>query len=183
MEIWQDSECVFSGKVVSLRTGTVKLDDGMEAYREVVEHPGGVCVLPFTGEGFIFVRQFRIALGKELLEAPAGKLEPGESPLQCGEKELHEETGYQAGSWIDLGVIHPSVGFCSEAIHLFLALDLVEIGQQLEAEERIELLRISLEEARQLVVGQALQDAKTIVILQRALHWIDSVQASSEEED
>ena len=174
MEIWQESECVFSGKVVSLRRGTVRLDDGMEAYREVVEHPGGVCVLPFTGKEFIFVRQFRIALGKDLVEAPAGKLEPHETPLQCAVKELHEETGCQAGRYIDLGDIHPSGGFCSEAIHLFLALDLVEIGQQLEEDERIELLRFSLEEAKALLQGKDLQDAKSIVILQRALHWLST---------
>lgn len=172
MEIWQESECVFSGKVVSLRRGTVRLDDGMEAYREVVEHPGGVCILPFTGKEFVFVKQFRIALGKDLVEAPAGKLEPDETPLQCAVKELHEETGYEAGRWIDLGIIHPSVGFCSEAIHLYLALDLIEIGQQLEAEERIELLRYSLDESKMLLEGTELQDAKTIVILQRALHWL-----------
>ncbi|HNZ48092.1 MAG TPA: NUDIX hydrolase [Candidatus Hydrogenedentes bacterium] len=174
MEIWKNSELVFVGKVVALRTGEVRLDDGSEAYREVVEHPGGVCILPFTGQAFVLVKQFRIALGKDMIEAPAGKLEVNETPLQCAVKEMHEETGYRADRLISLGVIHPSVGFCSEAIHLFLALDLTEIGQKLEKDERIEMLHVPLEEASALACSESLQDAKTVVILNRALAWLSA---------
>lgn len=172
METWKQSSIVFEGKVVRLRTGSVSLDDDTTAYREVVEHPGGVCILPYTGDAFIFVRQYRIALGQYLIEAPAGKLEPDETPEMCARKELHEETGFEAGEFIFLGKIFSSVGFCNEAIHLYLARNLREIGRQLEPEERIESVVMPLESVRKNMETDFFMDGKTAVLVQRALLWL-----------
>lgn len=174
MEKWHDSEIVFEGKVVRLRTGMVRLDDGALAYREVVEHPGGVCILPFTGTEFVFVRQYRIALEMEMLEAPAGKLEPGESPEECGIKELREETGFVATEIIDLGKVFSSVGFCTETIHLYLASGLTQVGVQLEPEERIESFCMTIAEVRDYLAAYRFTDSKTAIIVARALAWLDS---------
>ncbi len=174
MEVWQNSAIVFDGKIIRLRTGEVMLDNGAAAYREVVEHPGGACVLPFTGEAFVFIRQFRIALGQHLIEAPAGKLELGETPRVCAEKELREETGYVARQLTELGAVYPTVGFCNEIIHLFLADGLSQVGRCLEPEERLESLYISIGDVRDMALNNAFSDGKTAIIVQRALNWLDS---------
>ncbi len=174
MEVWQNSAIVFDGKIIRLRTGEVTLDNGAAAYREVVEHPGGACVLPFNGEAFVFIRQFRIALEQYLIEAPAGKLEPGETPKGCAEKELREETGYVARQLIELGMVYPTVGFCNEVIHLFLATGLSQVGRCLEPEERLESVYISTQEVRRMMLNNAFFDGKTAIIVQRALNWLDS---------
>jgi ADP-ribose pyrophosphatase len=173
MEIWKDSSILYDGRVVKLRVGQVTLDDDSLAHREVIEHPGGVCILPFTGTHVILVRQFRIALDQYVLEAPAGKLEGNEDPLARGIAELEEETGYIAGSIIPAGSIFASVGFCSEVIHLYLALDLTKTAQRLEREERIELVEMTLNEVRAALRDYTLRDAKTVALLHRLLAHLD----------
>ena len=167
MERWKNSEVLYNGRVVRLRVGTVVLDDGTESLREVVEHPGGVCILPCTGHSVILVRQFRIALNQYLLEAPAGKLEGAEDPLHRGITELEEEVGMRAGRVVPAGSVFASVGFCSERIHLYLAFDLVKTAQRLEHDERIELVELGLGEVCQMLDNQKIEDAKTVVLLQR----------------
>lgn len=169
METWTDSKILFDGKVVRLRVGEVVLDDGTVAYREVVEHPGGVCVLPFDGQHVTLVRQYRIAVGTDILEAPAGKLEPGDEVIARGRAELEEECGLIADKLISAGTIYATVGFCSEQIHLFLAFALTETAQRLEPEERIELVKLTLEEVRDGLRVNRFEDAKTIVLLHTLL--------------
>lgn len=169
METWADSEILYRGSVVTLRVGNVSLDNGDLAKREVVEHPGGVCVVPYTGHSVILVKQFRIAVGEEVLEVPAGKLEPGEEPMYRCAVELEEETGYVASQLISLGYIYLAVGFCSEKAHLFLALDLKKTAQRLEHDERIELVELSLQEVRQGLRERKFKDGKTIVLLEALL--------------
>ncbi len=178
MERWTESQILFEGKVVRLRVGRVELDDGTPAYREVVEHPGGVCILPYTGHSVILVRQFRIALNQYILEAPAGKLEGDEAPLHRGLCELEEEVGFCAGRVVDAGGIFATVGFCSEKIHLFLALDLIKTEQRLESEERIELVEMSLDEARRALTDHSIEDAKTVVLLHRLFDYLEKNPAS-----
>ncbi|HOC68893.1 MAG: ADP-ribose pyrophosphatase [Candidatus Hydrogenedentes bacterium ADurb.Bin101] len=172
MERWKHSTVNFDGKILRLRTGCVVLDDGIEAYREVVEHPGGACVLPFTGDAFVLVRQYRIALAQYVLEAPAGKLESGETPEACAIKELREETGYRGLNMMSLGKVFPSVGFSSEVIHLYLATGLESVGKQPEPDERIEIVTLSVEEVRMMLNKHELHDAKTHVVVHRALNHL-----------
>lgn len=174
MEQWTQSEVIFDGKLVRLRTGNVVLADGTPAYREVVEHPGGVAVVPYTGTGVVLVRQFRIAVGEAVLELPAGKLEPGDThPEQRGAVELEEETGYRAGRLIPVGHYFGCIGFCTEKVYLYLGLDLTFVGQRLEPGERIEVVTLPLAEVRAGLRAGRFIDAKTAIGLQALLYHLD----------
>ena len=112
----------YEGIIINVGLDRVSLPDGSEAFREIVEHPGGACILPVDGEGNAYcVRQYRYPIGEHLLEAPAGKLERGEDPLVCAVRELGEETGFTAGRIVPLGAYHSSPGFSSERLYLYLA--------------------------------------------------------------
>ena len=118
-----NEEYIYKGRIIKVRRDEVELPNGHKSMREVVEHSGGVCVLPLTDrDEVIFVRQFRYPYKEVILEIPAGKRDHGEeSPLECGKRELAEETGYTARELVDLGPFHPSPGATAETIHLFLA--------------------------------------------------------------
>jgi len=161
METWTSRETVYQGKLVRLDCGIVRLDDGLEARREVLVHPGGVAVVPVHGDSVVLVRQFRIAIGRDLLEIPAGKLEPGDTPERRARTELEEETGLRAGRLVAAGSFYPSPGFLSELIHLFLAFDLAEIPARPEWDERIEVVRVPLAEARAQLRMHVIEDGKT----------------------
>lgn len=173
MEVWADSEVIHEGPVVSLRVGEVTLDNGNRAYREVVEHKGGVCAVPYTGHSVILVRQYRIALGQYILEAPAGKIEGDEAPEHRGKLEVEEETGYRPGRMVHLCSYFPTVGFCSEKIHLYLALDLEKTRQRLDEEERIELVELGMEEVRDRLRRFDFLDGKTLIGLQGLVNYLD----------
>jgi ADP-ribose pyrophosphatase len=163
METWIARETVYNGKLVRLDRGTVRLDDGLEAQREVMVHPGGVAVVPVLGDSIVFVRQFRIAIEKDLLEIPAGKLEPGDTPEQRARLELEEEAGFSTGRLVSAGKMYPSPGFLSEALHLFLAFDLREVPARPEWDERIEVVTMPIAEARKRLRVHEIEDAKTRV--------------------
>ncbi|MFP4501768.1 MAG: NUDIX hydrolase [Candidatus Hydrogenedentota bacterium] len=169
METWSDSRIVYDGHVVRLRVGEVILDDGAPAYREVVEHKGGVCIVPCDGNTVTLVRQFRIAIGNYVLEAPAGKIESDEDPAWRATCELEEETGFRAGQVIPAGFAYASVGYCTEKIFLFLALDLMPVPRNLDPEERIELVQVPLADVPGLLARNEIPDAKTIIVLHALL--------------
>lgn len=173
MEKWTSDEVIYDGQVFRVRTGEVVLEDGTAAQREVIEHPGGVGVIPFTGTSVLFVRQYRIAIGKVILEMPAGKREGDEDPAVCGMRELIEETGYRAGRLVPAGAVYATVGYCSELIHIFLALDLEHVGQNLDHEERIELVEMPLAEVRAALREHRFEDAKTVVGLHALIQHLD----------
>lgn len=175
MEQWTQSEIQFEGRIVTLRTGAVQLADGTPAYREVVEHPGGVAVVPYTGSGVLLVKQFRIAVGEEVLELPAGKLEPGDhSPAARGAEELEEETGYRAGRLVPAGHYYGCIGFCTERVYLYLGFDLQHVGQRLEAGERIDVVELPMAEVRTGLRQGRFVDAKTMIGLQALLYHLDA---------
>jgi ADP-ribose pyrophosphatase len=132
-----------------------------ERRRQIVEHPGSVAIVAVDAEGrLVLARQFREAVRGELLELPAGVLEPGEIPLDAARRELAEETGLHGGEWRELRVIHPSPGFLREPVTLFLAEELEEGEASPDANEDVELVRFGAAELPSLLDG--LEDAKTL---------------------
>ncbi len=168
-ETWIDSKTIYAGEILTLRTGNVQLDDGLIAKREVVEHPGGVGVLPVTGDCAVLVRQFRIAVNDYVLEMPAGRLEPDDTPETRARAELLEEVGIRAGRLEKIAACYCSPGFTNELDHLYLAYDLEHVEAQPEAEERIELVEITADRAMVMLERFEICDAKTVIALREWL--------------
>ena len=161
-----ESQTLYDGKIIRVVKDRVRLENGKEAFREVVRHPGGVCVLALTDrQEVLLVRQFRYPYGEELLELPAGKREPGEDPRLCGIRELEEETGYQAEEFLDFGRLYPTPGYCGEIIYLFLAKGLRPSRQHLDEDEFLDVVKLPLSEALAQVLDGRLPDAKTQIAL------------------
>ena len=164
------SESIFQGKVIHVKHDKVELENGETAMREIVEHPGGVCVAALTDkEELLFVRQFRYPYREVTLELPAGKLEKGQNPLENGKRELLEETGAIGREYITLGKVYPSPGYCGEIIHLYYCkIDRFE-HQQLDEDEFLNVEKIPLQKAVELVMNNEIPDAKTqIAVLKTA---------------
>ncbi|MEG0615322.1 MAG: NUDIX hydrolase [Oscillospiraceae bacterium] len=156
------SERIYNGKIINLRKDTVLLENGENAIREVVEHPGGVCIVPINSNGeVLFVKQFRYPFAEVLLEIPAGKLEYGEEHFLCGKRELLEETGATAENFTYMGVLYPSVAYLEEKIHMYLAEGLTFGEQNLDADEFLDVVKIPLEKAVEMVMSNEIKDAKT----------------------
>lgn len=163
-EITVASERIYNGRVINLRVDTVALPGGQHYKREIVEHRGAVAIAAIDHDGdVLLVRQFRKAAGRQLLELPAGTLEPGEDPLRCAERELEEETGFRARQWAALAAFYTSPGFSTELLHLYLAQELAPGEAATEADEHIQLLKMPLADALCLIESGEVCDAKTIV--------------------
>ena len=152
----------YKGKIINLRVDQARLPNGRVASREVVEHPGGVCIAALTDQNeLLFVRQFRYPYGEVLLELPAGKLDAGENPLEAGKRELKEETGASAKDYTDLGKLYPSPGYCGEVIHMYMATGLHYGEMRPDEDEFLEVEKIPLKKAAQMVLDNEIRDAKT----------------------
>lgn len=159
----------YKGIITDTMLDAVKLKNGETTLREVVEHPGGVAVIPVDDEGYVYcVRQFRYPMGEHLLEVPAGKLEHGEDPLECAKRELSEETGINAHEYIDLGKIYPSPGFCREIIYIYLARSLQLGKSHPDENEFLDVEKIHLDELVRLTMNNQLTDAKTVIAVLKA---------------
>ncbi len=157
------SETVFAGRLLRVRVDTVRTADGRETVREVVEHPGAVAILPVTAAGeLILVRQFRYAVGRDLLEAPAGTLEEGETPEACAYRELEEEVGVRAGRLELLTRFFVSPGWCNEELVVYRARDLESSTARPEDDESLEVVLVRPEEIPQLIADGQIADAKTL---------------------
>lgn len=167
MELFEkiiSSDTKYKGHVLTLRVDQVELSGGVQSVREVVEHNGAVGIVPITQEGeVILVRQFRSASRKVMLELPAGKLEKGEDPFSCGERELEEETGYVAGRMEKLTSYYSSPAILEEILHLYIAFDLKPGKVQLDEDEFLECVKMPLAEIKQKIISGEIQDAKTII--------------------
>ena len=160
------SEQKYDGKIVKLFLDTVELENGDTAFREVVKHPGGVCVVPLDAEGnVLFVRQFRYPHGRVMLEIPAGKLEYGEDHRACGLRELKEETGCTCDDFVYLGNLVPTPAYDTEVIHMYLARGLHSGEQKLDIDEFLEIEKIPLDKAVQMVLDNEIADAKTQIAI------------------
>ena len=155
-------EYKFQGRIVNLRVDEVLLPDGTNSKREVVEHNGGVCVAPLDADyNLYFVKQFRYPYMEIVTELPAGKLEKGEDPFEAGKRELKEETGAIANKYISLGKLYPTPGYCGEIIYMYLATEL-EFGEQSpDEDEFLEVYKIPLNKAVEMVMNGELPDSKT----------------------
>lgn len=164
LETKLSSEMVYRGKILNLRVDTVQLPGGEESKREVVEYVGAVAIVALTKDKeVLMVRQYRYPVQEELLEIPAGKLEPGENPLECAQRELLEETGARAKIWRELYGFYSTPGFSTEKMYVFLAMDLSFEDQQLDDDEFVELEKMSLNSAIELIRNGQIKDAKSIV--------------------
>ena len=158
------SKHVFTGKVLTLNIDTVTLPNGFTVDLEIVRHPGAAAVVPLKDNGTVMlIKQFRHAAGGFIYEIPAGKLHPGEDPMHCAARELEEEIGYVAGRLELLTSILTAPGFTDEVIHIYKATGMTAGRQQLDRDEVLEVLEISLEEAIKMIKAGTIRDAKTIV--------------------
>ena len=157
------SETIFDGRILHVRRDTVLLPNGHQSTREVVDHPGGVCVLALDDqERVLVVSQFRYPYGEVLRELPAGKLEYGEDPAQAAIRELREETGAVAGTFQPLGELYPSPGYCGEIIRMYLARDLSFGNTDPDEDEFLGLERVPFSQLVEQVLSGEIKDAKTI---------------------
>lgn len=163
------SEKIFDGKIIKVKVDTVELPNGSTSTREIVEHPGAICVIPITEtKEVIMVRQFRKPIEAVCLEVPAGKLDEGEDPYQCCIRELEEETGYKAKNVQSLGSIYTTPGFSNEILHIYLATELYEGKLQPDEDEFVETETIPLEKLVDMVMNGEIKDAKSIVAILKA---------------
>ena len=154
---------IFSGHVVRLTLDKVELENGRSAMREVVHHRGGACIAALTEKDELYlVRQYRYALGQELWELPAGKLEEGEDPFEAAKRELEEECGLKADQYIDLHPFYPTVGYCSEVIYTWLARGLHPVPMHLDEDEFLTPTKMPLEEVCRMVLDGEIRDGQTV---------------------
>jgi len=157
------SRLVYEGRAVRLRVDTVRMPSGRETTREIVEHADCVAILAVDAEdNVLLVSQFRQAVGKRLLEIPAGGIEPGEDPVDCVRRELREETGFLPQKVERLGGFYSTPGYGTEYLHLYLATDLVSSPLQAEDSESIRLVRVPLAQIPALITSGEICDAKSI---------------------
>ena len=173
MEKWIEQREIHKGKIFSLWGGQVALDTGETAVREYIRHAGGVGIVPVVEGKVILIKQFRISIARELIELPAGRLEPDEEPASCAARELEEEIGYRANSLIPLAAYYASVGNSNEKMYLYLALDPEKTEKRLEADERVQEVVLSLETVREKLAGREFEDSKTIIGLREALAYLE----------
>ena len=170
-----EKKTLYEGLIVNVRRDVAQLFTGKHVPREVVEHPGGVAVVPVTEDGkVLMIRQYRYPMGEELLEIPAGKLDDGEDPLSCAVRELKEETGCTAGKIVGLGPMYPSPGFCAETLYIYLALDLEHGQPDLDEDEFLTVEPYDMDELIEKIMANELPDGKSIVGIMKAKKYLES---------
>ncbi len=161
---------VYDGRMLKVHEDTVRLPDGKTARREYVRHPGAVAIIPLLdADTVIMERQFRYPLGRHFYELPAGKIEPGEDPLETAKRELREECGYTAQHWRHLTTLHPCIGYADEAIELYLAQELTQVGHALDEGEFLEVIAVPVAQMRLWAKSGLITDVKAVA----GLLWLD----------
>ena len=169
------SERVYEGRILNLRVDEIRTPTGVEGVREIVENGGAVAIVALDDQQHVvLVRQYRHAVRSLVVEVPAGKLDGAEDPLEGAQRELREETGFRAGRFKRLGTFYPAPAWSTEFVYLYLVTDLTPGPAQLEVDEAIELLHVSLAEAIEMIQSGAITDGKTMAALLLAQHPLNS---------
>lgn len=168
-------EAIFDGRLLHVRRRTVQLPDGRTTTREMIVHPGAAAIVVLDDAGLtVLERQWRSPMERAFWEIPAGKIDPGEDPFETARRELHEETGLAAQSWVELGTIHNANGYSNERIVIYLArgVGCAQGGQKLDAGEFLSLKRLSFDEALAMTRNGSITDVKTIIGLAWAQDYL-----------
>lgn len=164
------SESVYKGRIINVRVDTVEMPDGKTAYRDIVDHPGGVGVFAITDDNkVLIVKQYRKPIERAIYEIPAGKIDRGEEPIECGKRELEEETGFKAKEFIPLGFMYPTPGFANEITHMFLARKLYKGVENPDEDEYLDVEAFSIEMLRKMIMDNEINDAKTVIAFFKAM--------------
>ncbi len=160
-----NEKLIYKGSFIDVLNINVELPNGKNTSRDIIKHPGATAIIPFIDEeNIILVEQFRLALNKNLLEIPAGKLDKGEEPIKCAKRELQEETGYIANNLEYLGCMATAPGFCDEIIYLYKASDLT-IGNKNEDDDEFTNVKIvNINKVKEMIKNGEIIDGKTISI-------------------
>ena len=159
-----NSKLIYRARIFDLKGITMKAPDGHKFRHEVIFHPGAAVIIPvLSGGKFVLVKQYRTAVGKSILEFPAGTLEKNEAPLSCAKREIIEETGFQAKRWRKLVSFYPAPGISTEFMHIFVASKLVPALMALERDEFIERRIVSFKHLQKMILDGIIVDAKTII--------------------
>jgi ADP-ribose pyrophosphatase len=172
------SERIYEGRVINLRRDMVRVENGLEFQRDIVEHNGAVVIVPLLdNETVLLVSQYRYAAGKTLLEVPAGSINPGENPLECARRELVEETQHEAAKIERLFAMYSAPGFSTELLTVFLATNLTPKAGSGDDDEFIDVREVRLADALAMIDRGEIEDAKTIASLLAVARRLDAERA------
>lgn len=165
-------EKVYEGRLLHVHRDEVRLPDGKESVREYITHPGAVVVIALTAEGHLILeRQHRYPLHRDFIELPAGKIDAGEEPLACAQRELQEETGYVATEWQYVTTLYPCIGYTDERLVYYLARDLRFEGHKRDEDEFLEIFTLPFSDAMDMVRRGEICEAKTVM----GLFWLEKL--------
>jgi ADP-ribose pyrophosphatase len=166
---------IYTGRLLDVWADEVELPSGKTSVREYIKHPGAAVIIPVLPDGSIgFIRQFRYPMGRSLIELPAGKLDPGESPEKTAQRELAEEIGYEPGKLTQLTEIHPCIGYSNERMWLYLAEDLKPVPKNMDQDEFIDFIPMKLDTALEKVWAGDITDVKTVI----GIFWAEKLRSS-----
>ena len=171
-----DSQPIYNGRAFSVRQDRVRLPNGAESKLDIVEHIGAVTIMPIDSDGNVwFVRQYRHAIGIEILELPAGTLEPGEPPEVCAERETREEIGMGARKIQKIGAFYMAPGYSTEFMHVYLATDLYDAPLTGDSDEFLAIERIPIKQILSMIQTGKFIDGKTLAVFQLAKPYLEEI--------